>query len=1121
MSQEKNKRRRVGAVAPAMLAGWAALAAFALGTWRDFAWAEGLAGLPPSSLRSLGAEAGSEGWLVESKQNDFRVVSRQISSAPPDAGFSGQGPWCQFVLEGFRITQAVLVHRLPKARILDELVISVPVRCDKPSVRMRVRVVLPHSTDPSTGEPIRFYLLGPEYSRNGKWETLRFGDLPRLVNRHLFLLRAEHGSHVELRGAYVDQVGLIVYLGKGRTELSVGSPTLQGLVEVDSGGEVIFSGSPRQPQNLSEISASRGQSDTPDEGLFRGGSIASALRDQSSPLASSDWGANFATQPIRPSGGPWGQSSAEPRGSPTGSLPSAGPLGTAPEGALGTESRVAIPTGFETGSSLGGVSTLGEGLADGTIAGSGSGPGYPKAGSVGGTSIQDPSESQSVRPQSAGLPTAGPTPPPSGPSQFSTPVTYSPQSRTGALGVGTPSSQIPPAPTRPVLGPKVVGSALLDGFRPIFPRLIVWQGEPLLALRQLGVNGVWVASPPTAELLSEAARVGLWIVPQPIAAGKGLDQAAAQSPTQEFSGLAEAGWSKLLAWNLGHQQGRATLPGIGQLAENVRTFPWRADAPTVCHVLDGTREISRVCDILVFERPIWEEGLSLSDWADWLRRRQQLARPGTPFWCGIPLHVPPWVREQMELAGEGHLSPARPTWEDIRLASFLAIGAGARGLVFTTAQRIDSSDSPSAQRRLVLQLLQLELEMLDPFLAGGSAVVQEAKSPPGFSATVLRTERARLFTPLPNDPVAAEGGSRITAPTALSWTIPWVPEAYRAYLLLPGGMRPLRHRRAAGGVQVELDRYVPGGHVLLTNEPSIISAMSERASQAGPTGVSLLRRLVQEELAAVRHPLGSGGSIQSASEKRPQDILAQTQTLLRESEDHFRLGNYAQAWVAAAEALAHLRRGMRSLERDDSGTPRGALVSHPARWGLGTGVFGGQAASGTAPSVGAAETVVFAADFEDLGQLFEAGWRSHQNPAEPATVQVLLSGRASYQGRAGLELQVSPQPGMAPMPLLESPPVWIISPPLHLTTTGWTVISLWVNIPQPITGSVDGLLVADSFGGLPMGIRIRHTTGWQKVELYRRVPPNRPLEILIALTGYGQAFVDEMSVRLIADPSTQ
>lgn len=1078
--------------------------------------------LAASALRGLSQqETPTEGWTLEGKQSDFRLASRQVASHVTDAetGLLGQGPWSHFVLEGFRLTQAVISHRLPKARVLDELSVSVPVRCDKPGVRLRLRVVAPQTQDPETGQPLRFYLLGPEYTRTGRWETLTLSDIPRLVNRQIFLLRAEHGPQVDPRGAYVDQVSLIVYLGKDRTELTVGAPALRGIVSVDSLVAQARPGHPDEPnasrppgEKLSAVQHGEGTPpdrkpptllpDVPSPGTYSQGTN---LHPQPGPVAG-DFRGDILPPP--PDQGDVGGQIPSYVGN---SISSAGGIGSELSGVEGPRSQRQYP-GFEGAppqpppqNVLGNPSIT----VDPAIPGRTSGEGPPLAegqsGRTPGSGVGDSHLFNDGALARQGFPALE-----ARTAQPSDPNSQRPQSFAGNPG--------PPRATPLPESPRLVGSTFWEGYRPLFPRLITWRGEPLLLLRQLGVNGIWHSGPATAELLTEAARVGLWVVPSPLPPGTSGSADAGFSPNDNALQPASPWmWSRILAWNLGHQQGRNSVPAIRELSDQLRTSLLRSDAATVCHVLDGTREISRLCDVVVFERPIWEEGLELADWAEWLRRRQELARPGTPFWCGIPVHLPPWVNEQLELAGLRQPAASQPSWEALRCATFLAIGTGAKGLVYTTAQPLDGIDPGSMGRRIVLQLLQLELEMIDPFLAAGTAGGHGVKSPPGFSATLLRTDRARLVTPLPEEIVPRSLGSRRHEGESLSWTIPGVPEAYRAYLLFPGGLRPLRHRRTAGGMMVELDRYIPGGHFLLTNEPSILSAMTERANQAGPTAVSLLRRLLQEELAELKPVALISSRLQSNMSTNRADLLGQIQAQVSRSEDYFRLGDYSQAWITATEALLLLRQVMGSASGSSSRFGGEAICSHPANW------VGGhaQASEATSPqarfAAAQAGTILFAANFDDLGQLFETGWRTYQSPAEPAASQVLVSAQAAYRGQAGLEFVATPLPNTPPQSLLESPPIWILSPSVELRGPGWVFVSLWVNIPRRISGSVDGLVIADSFGGLPMGIRLKETAGWQKVELYRRIPPNKPLEVLIALTGYGQAFVDEMFVRFSAD----
>jgi hypothetical protein len=73
----------------------------------------------------------------------------------------------------------------------------------------------------------------------------------------------------------------------------------------------------------------------------------------------------------------------------------------------------------------------------------------------------------------------------------------------------------------------------------------------------------------------------------------------------------------------------------------------------------------------------------------------------------------------------------------------------------------------------------------------------------------------------------------------------------------------------------------------------------------------------------------------------------------------------------------------------------------------------------------------------------------------------------------------------------------------------------WINVPRRLTASSEGLLVFDSIGGSDLGDRIRLTQGWREFILNRAVPQNGELTVTFALTGLGEASIDDLSVSLL------
>jgi hypothetical protein len=153
-------------------------------------------------------------------------------------------------------------------------------------------------------------------------------------------------------------------------------------------------------------------------------------------------------------------------------------------------------------------------------------------------------------------------------------------------------------------------------------------------------------------------------------------------------------------------------------------------------------------------------------------------------------------------------------------------------------------------------------------------------------------------------------------------------------------------------------------------------------------------------------------------------------------------------------------------------------------------------------------------DFENLEQLLVNGWQQHRSGQTSITTDVELSFEALRSGRSALRMNAQRAAASDEEPLDEWPIV-ITSNPIPVRAGQFVRIQGWVNIPQAIQGSPDGLLVFDSTAGQVLGQRLRHTDGWQLFTLYRAATNNGDFTVSFALTGLGEAWLDEVSVAIL------
>jgi hypothetical protein len=127
---------------------------------------------------------------------------------------------------------------------------------------------------------------------------------------------------------------------------------------------------------------------------------------------------------------------------------------------------------------------------------------------------------------------------------------------------------------------------------------------------------------------------------------------------------------------------------------------------------------------------------------------------------------------------------------------------------------------------------------------------------------------------------------------------------------------------------------------------------------------------------------------------------------------------------------------------------------------------------------------------------------------------VELSTEAAKDGNTGLKMSVN-----GSLPLVESVPLWVGSPPIRIKPRQLVRVHGWVNVPKPITGSEAGFRIVDSLGGRSMAENVIRTEGWQEFAIYRCADEDTQFRFKFELTGIGQAMIDEVTVQVIDLPA--
>ncbi len=605
-------------------------------------------------------------------------------------------------------------------------------------------------------------------------------------------------------------------------------------------------------------------------------------------------------------------------------------------------------------------------------------------------------------------------------------------------------------------------------------------------------------------------------------------------------------YDRVLAWDLGEGLTSAHLDAARRASDALRRADGQTSRPILASAEDEVYAYSRSVDVLVLTREPLGTSFEQNDYGTWMRERMRLARPGTPFWATIQTQLAPELVRQIESLSGGVVAAGAVDADQIRALVYTALASGAGGVMFRSHSRLDADDAATRARVADLEMLNLELAMLESWTAAGRSVsiVQgsnytppkpQAQSVskslrgsgkkglinPGFSvvrdvnAFLLQTDRAQLLLPIWNG-----GGSQFVASqwagANLSFVIPGISEAIDAYQITPGGLRiPHKRQRVTGGLRLTLDEFSMTDMLVLTQDPLVISTLVERIGQIGRRSTDLERQRTQEKLRLVTEMESRLAAMGHPTIKSAEWLVAARQSLSR-SDERLGVGDLAVAYLEARRAHRPLQRIERA-QWEEAIKPLSSPLASPLAATYATLPEHYRFASVTGNNRWGPNELP-GGSFESFDELVASGWQHLQNKQDGVKAEVDLSTEDHHTGRNSMRLSAKPEDPAAALGIIETSPVWVITPAVNVQAGQWVRIQGWVYVPTAIIGSVEGLMIIDSQNGVPMAERIGVAEQWQQFTMIRAMPQSGPVSLTFALTGLGEAFIDDIAIERYGGP---
>lgn len=668
----------------------------------------------------------------------------------------------------------------------------------------------------------------------------------------------------------------------------------------------------------------------------------------------------------------------------------------------------------------------------------------------------------------------------------------------GMMASSTTARPSLPAVARRTPTAQLRGSVLLVEDRPYFARVIEHNGEPLSWLKGVGFNTALLRSPPSATQLSEAEEADIWLVaPPPITDGV-LDLTPAHR--------------RVIAWRLGAGATAAEATAIDNLATQVRRQDREAARPIVCDIERDVPRFASIGDLIMLGRPIIGTSFELKYYGDWLT--QQL-RPltGKPFWGTVQTEPSARLVEQLAIAYANQSASQSPGSqlpklcadpEQVRLLAFETIAAGARGVCFLSRSRLDLEDNVAKLRVASLRLINDELSLVEPWAAGGSFAEGIDMREPGTRGRVLETERSRLLVITRHEP-GQQYVPRSHPTEAISFVAHSIPITDQAYHLGSNGLQPLV-RSHTTGPRITIRDPESVSLVLFTQDPLAINRSTRVLNGNRKQAAGFRQEIASIQMRQTLDIVGKLGRLESA-----KPVLDESRAALDRAEQLLRSGDSRNALVATRTVQALVRRVQRKAWEEAVlafPSPASSLLCSS----FATLPLHAEATNRLATATWATN-VLRAGDCESLEAMLRSGWRQHAPGPSTETTFVELSLVEPAGGRSALRMVARQLPQTTGA--TDALPLSITSAPVAVEAGQSLRIHGWVKVPKAITGSDEGLMIYDSISGEELAERITHTSDWREFTLYRIATHSGELTLTFALTGFGEAWLDEVAVAIL------
>jgi len=689
-----------------------------------------------------------------------------------------------------------------------------------------------------------------------------------------------------------------------------------------------------------------------------------------------------------------------------------------------------------------------------------------------------------------------------------------------------------------------LGRLMIDG-RPMFLRLLPDHSEDASVLREAGANVIWVADWNAQQRLRAVREKQMWAVavpPQAVESGGNVldaNRASLVPFTRDTRSI--------LGWYVGTRIPVQSQDKLVAWAKQIRSADRQYQRPLLGDVTGGERVFSRHVSMLGISRHMLHTSFDFRQLRLWLTRKRQSALPGTYVWNWVQTEA---TSNNAAWRQRANRTPIVVEPEQIRLQLYAALSAGCRGIGYWKTSPLDSGDAGADERRLVITQLNMELQLLEDWLATGRLMghvpftVDGDRSPASgrrrfpanpatgrppsplqlevtsddrshgrseqhLEAAMIGSARGLLLLPVFYQRGAQFVPGNMVARDA-TIIVPGVAETATAFQVTTTGIHSLESERTTGGMQVVLRHFDQTAAIILTSNHAEKLALQRRSAEMARNSARVSIDLARAKRGRVQQVTRRLDALTVAPPDTPR-MMYQAGSLLDRAEAAFRRGDYDAARRLSRTMMqlvrmvqrAHWERTVWRFESPVVSPHTVCFQTLPDHWELLREI-------GSSPLASDANLLP-SGDFEGLDSMLAAGWQHAQNRLPGIHAGAQLHSNAKH-GQYALRLFAQHDSETRPAKRVAQSPVTVTSPQFATRAGQILHISGWVRVLSAGSDSLDGALFYDSIAGPAGALRWSERCGWKRFELIREVVQTGPVTLTIMLTGTGEVQLDDLQV---------